>query len=203
MISPYLIHKERLTLNAKIRAFLFHDLTPFAGQKTYTGTNFLVPGGNGVRHYNIYLIENDVAQVYFSKELQILQLFLEAERCTSPKHLEILQKQIDYITRPIPVTRIEHDLNKTLGERSDYNTSSYAYTLDLVDKQSNAELYLNKHCIMNKASGDFEAETMFFEILRNIDPCFLAMEFHKHRCGWLNPIKPNYFIRMSPPLSRE
>lgn len=150
-----------------------------------------------MRHFNIYLIEDEVAQMYFNDEPKILQLFLEAEESVSPQHLETLQKQIDYITRSIPIVRIEQELDMTLGNRDDYNFSPQAHLLDMADKPSNAKLSLTKHCVMITASGGYEAETTFFEVLRNTDPCFLAMEFRQHRCGWLNPIRHAHFIRTS------
>ncbi|UTW70984.1 sporulation inhibitor of replication protein SirA [Anaerobacillus sp. HL2] len=38
-------------------------------------------------------------------------------------------------------------------------------------------------------TGTYQAETIFFEILRQINPCFFAVDFENRNYGWLNPVK--------------
>ena len=42
--------------------------------------------------------------------------------------------------------------------------------------------------------GIKQSSTVFFEVLRKVSPCFLAMDFNMKRYGWLNPVKERNFV---------
>jgi hypothetical protein len=146
-----------------------------------------------VRKYKIYLLENDIASLYFGKESKLYHLFLEYERATEMKR-SVIQKQIHYISKPIPSLHIRKLLNNTLNSRTDYRTEREGHVLKIVSPPSQARLVINESHILLQAEGSFEAETIFFEVLRKYDPCFLAMDFQLDRYGWLNPIKQRKFV---------
>ena len=52
-----------------------------------------------------------------------------------------------------------------------------------------ATLEVGESMIVVKASGSYEAETAFFEVLRKIESSFLAVDLDHQRFGWLKPMK--------------
>lgn len=147
-----------------------------------------------MRHYHIYLIEDEVAEAFFGEESKLFHLFLEAETATSSSHSKTLQKQIDYITKPICKRSIEKNMKETLGFRHGYYTCSDSHLLKIPGMESRAELGFHDNFMLIKSSGHFEAETTFFEVLRQSERCLLAMEFREHRYGWLKPVKHTHII---------
>lgn len=147
-----------------------------------------------MRHYHIFLIEDEVAETFFGEESKLFHLFLEAEKASTFPQIQTLQKQVDYITKPIFYPDMEKKLEVSLSNRGDYYTRPGYHLLQSNVGESRAELSLGKRRMLMKASGSFEAETTFFEVLRQQERCFLAMEFHQQRYGWLNPIKQTHFV---------
>ena len=150
-------------------------------------------GGGEMRQYHIYLIEEEFASHYFGRESKIYQLFLEYEKMSCEKKA-LLRQQIDFVTRPIPSLKIHQILEAYLTKRVDYTMRRNVHALQIRNLQSEAQLVVHDRYILLEASGSFEAETMFFEILRKYDSCFLAMDFTANRYGWLNPIKERKFV---------
>jgi hypothetical protein len=147
-----------------------------------------------VRHYQIYLIEEEIAQIYFGEESKLFQLFLEAEKTTAPLKSEVLQKQVDYITKPLDIPVMKQAIEEALQHRTDYFIYPNVHLLDDGKGRSQAKLMIDTTRLHISASGNYEAETTFFEELRKCQPSFLAMDFNNHRYGWLNPIKQANFI---------
>lgn len=146
-----------------------------------------------MRQYEIYLIEEEFASHYFGRESKIYQLFLEYYRTTSMKKV-LLQKQIHFITKPIPSSIIHQLVKAKLKKRKDYVQTKQSYQIQMPNGRSTAELEINDHFIIIKSTGTYEAETIFFEILRKYSSCFLAMDYEHNRYGWLNPIKMRKFV---------
>jgi hypothetical protein len=150
------------------------------------------PGGCTLRHYYIYSIEDKVAEMFFGEESKLFHLFLEAKTTRSYSRLQILRKQIDYITKPIAASVLENGICNALRYRNDYDPSEGYHLLKMCN--SRAALTLTEGCMLMESSGNFEAETTFFEILRRLQRCLLAMDFHEQRYGWLNPIKQTNLV---------
>jgi hypothetical protein len=141
------------------------------------------------RHYYLYLIEDEFASHYFGRESVIYQLFRDYHWTNLTREEYILiSKQVDYITKPIPLHFMHKRLNVELCE-FDYVQINSLYRAVLPHGKGCATFMMKERHIEVLASGDFEAETIFFEILRKINPCFLAMDFRTRRYGWLNPVK--------------
>lgn len=147
-----------------------------------------------VRHYYIYLIEEEFASHYFGRESKIYHLFQDFHWTTaSSAHGSTIEKQIQYITKPIPILFIHQLLGSHLSKRSDYQMFHHIHKIVLKGNVGNATLIVKNRHFELSSEGSFEAETIFFEVLRKFDPCFLAMDFKGERYGWLNPIKERNF----------
>ncbi|OIJ09999.1 hypothetical protein BKP35_16090 [Anaerobacillus arseniciselenatis] len=146
-----------------------------------------------MRHYHIYLLEPEVAANYFGKEWLIFQLFIEGETANTELK-EIVQKQIKYISSTLPSLKIRKNLDQTLKMRSDFYVLNEHYYLDVKALESKAVLKDHGHFITVSASGSYQAETVFFEILRKVNSCFFAVDFGNKNYGWLNPVKQVNYI---------
>lgn len=140
-----------------------------------------------MRSYQIYLIEDEFARHYFGREKIFFNLFLEYIQ-SSDWHKDILQKQIEYITKKIPANNVHFSLEQSLQRKQGYLTQNGVYYLK-TKSNSKAAVYIQEHSIILKAEGDFDAETTFFECIRKCEASFLALDFENKRYGWLKPIK--------------
>ena len=146
-----------------------------------------------MRRYHIYLVEEEFASHYFGREAKIYELFSEYEFAVG-EHKAQLRKQIDYVTRPIPTLHIHQCIDSLLRIRTDYQNERNIHTLMVNSNKSEAKMVVHDRFLLLESSGNYEAETIFFEVLRKYDSCFLAMDFSLHRYGWLNPIKERKFV---------
>lgn len=146
-----------------------------------------------VRNYQLYLIEDDVAAHYFGREQLLYRLFQEHER-SKGRLKQIIQNQIAYITKPLQVLRIHQMIQKQLGLNKGFKGEHGTFFLELNGKVSMAYLKVGENSIWIKASGNYEAETAFFEVLRKGEASFLAIDLDHHRYGWLKPIKERKFV---------
>ncbi|MBA9029251.1 MULTISPECIES: sporulation inhibitor of replication protein SirA [Bacillaceae] len=140
-----------------------------------------------MRSYQIYLIEDEFARHYFGREKIFFNLFLEYIQ-SSNWHKDILQKQIEYITKKIPASNIHYSFEQSLQRKQGYLSQNGVYYLK-VKSNSKATVYIHDQSIILKAEGDFDAETTFFECIRKCEASFLAIDFENKRYGWLKPIK--------------
>ncbi|WP_409305545.1 sporulation inhibitor of replication protein SirA [Peribacillus sp. SCS-155] len=146
-----------------------------------------------MRSYHIYLIEEEFAQHYFGREKIFLNLFMEYTRSSGGQR-RILQKQIDYITRPIPVLKIQQSINDYLFYKEDVSYKDGVYYIQKNSGNSRAALQINKEHLILQAEGEYDAETAFFESIRKCETSFLAFDIKNQRCGWLKPIKERKFV---------
>jgi hypothetical protein len=144
-----------------------------------------------MRRYDLYIIDGEVARDYFGKEAKLNQLFHAAFYEEKPEHRLQLERQVNYITKPIPMFRLKTLLARALKEVTDYilDTKDWEFTLKSVDSRRIMRLQLDdKKCVL-WSSGDLLTETLIFDKLREIDPYFLAVDRANERSGWLRPIK--------------
>ncbi|ADV92692.1 sporulation inhibitor of replication protein SirA [Bacillus subtilis] len=146
------------------------------------------------RHYYTYLIKEEFANHYFGRESVMFELFQDYHWTSLEKQqYEMTEKQIQYITQPIPILHMHQRLKMNLN-KTDYRQLDYIYRIALPKAKGHATFMMKEHMIEIVASGDYEAETIFFEVLRKVSPCFLAMDFNSKRYGWLNPVKERNFV---------
>ena len=140
-----------------------------------------------MREYNVYLMNEEVAREYFGQESKLFQLFLEEMRCNE-KNKEIVQKQISYITQPIPALRLQKIFAQNLKNNLAYQSHEHSHYVNIA-QGGQAELAIFPSKLTLKVSGGFDTETVFFEMFRKLSPCFFAVDIHHYRYGWVNPIK--------------
>ncbi|RFU68362.1 sporulation inhibitor of replication protein SirA [Bacillus sp. V59.32b] len=146
-----------------------------------------------MREYRIYLIEGEFAHHYYGREKLFFNLFLEYTN-SSGKQKSILQKQIEYITKPVPLEALVNILEIQSLKKKGFTCKEGVYYLEKSYGRSRAALKLNREYMVLQAEGDFEAETSFFECIRKYDSDFLAMDLENNRYGWLQPIKERKFV---------
>ncbi|WP_339145900.1 MULTISPECIES: sporulation inhibitor of replication protein SirA [unclassified Sutcliffiella] len=143
-----------------------------------------------MRQYMIYLIEEEVAKHYSGNELKLFQLFQQYEQ-EEPLH-SIIKQQVDYVTIPIPTFPLQQSLEHALKNSAGYKRVAYQHQIEKVD--STAKLSIFEKYLKLSSTGSFEAEAIFFEIIRKQAPYFLAIDTSSNRYGWLQPIKQRKFV---------
>jgi hypothetical protein len=139
-----------------------------------------------VRRYDIFLIEEEVASVYIGKEELLFQLFKERKHHNlTPKF--ILDKQIDYVTRPIPSYKIDNFIKEEMKNCSNYHYNHLLHKINEPNGQAELKIY-EKYLILT-TEGDLETEMIFFELLRKMETCYLAIDYTNTKYGWLKPIR--------------
>ncbi|WP_332633692.1 sporulation inhibitor of replication protein SirA [Halalkalibacter flavus] len=147
-----------------------------------------------MRHYELYIFEEDVARQYYGQEAKLFYLFLEHEKARGNQK-EILRKQIEFITKPIPALLLQQKLKQDLVKIEGYKKKKNTHVIDIPDRDSKVELVIGADALYLTAVGSFDVETMFFEILRKCEPTFFAFTIEEHRYGWLKPIKQEDLLR--------
>jgi hypothetical protein len=146
-----------------------------------------------MRVYQLYLIEDEFANHYFGRERMFFDLFLESETAVGELNI-VLQRQIQYITKPIPALRLHQMIHQQLSKLRGYLAQNGSYFVELAGKTSNARLTIEDKFLTVAADGSYEAEAIFFEVLRKCETSFLAIDMENHRYGWLKPIKERKFV---------
>lgn len=146
-----------------------------------------------MRNYRIYLIVDEFAHHYFGREKLFFNLFLEYT-LSSGRQKGILQKQIEYITKPVPAAALQNILEKLSLRNKDFLCKDGVYYIEKKYGKSRAALKLDDEYIQLHADGDFEAETAFFECIRKYESSFLAIDLENNRYGWLKPVKERKFV---------
>lgn len=145
-----------------------------------------------MRAYQLYLIEDEFASHYFGRERMFFQLFKEYEQ-SSGEMKSILSKQIEFVTKPIPGLKLHQYIHQQLQKKKGFLTEKSAYYIEM-GKRSRAKLEVFDRCLVLEAAGSYEAETVFFEVLRKSESSFLAVDLKHHCYGWLKPIKERKFV---------
>ncbi|MFD2616788.1 sporulation inhibitor of replication protein SirA [Terrilactibacillus laevilacticus] len=143
-----------------------------------------------MRQYMIYLIEEEISRYYFGKEHKLYEFFLEAKQDHQPRMKQLIQKQMDYIVRPISYSEISKILQRHCRCLSHANM----FSLNCSNGTSSAKLMIQEKEIKLLSKGYYDAEATFLEILRQFDKHFFAIDYASHQFGWLNPIKDAYYI---------
>jgi hypothetical protein len=146
-----------------------------------------------MRVYQLYLIEDEFTNHYFGRERMFFDLFSE-EKHSYGELKKIIQKQIQYITKPIPALRIHQVINQHLAKLKGYMSENGHYRVELAGRTSIATLSVKDGYVLVQAEGNYEAEAIFFEVLRKCEASFLAIDIDHGRYGWLKPIKERKFV---------
>lgn len=145
-----------------------------------------------MRTYFIYLIEDEVADYFYGREIKFYELFA-ANRRVKGELQEIIKKQIQFITKPLPYLELHHHLSSSVHKR-EMKIKGKTYYIGTSRTGKRAELLIGKRCLELHALGDFESESVFFEVLRKFDGRFLAVDIENNRYGWIKTVKERKFV---------
>ncbi|PLR94822.1 sporulation inhibitor of replication protein SirA [Bacillus sp. T33-2] len=146
-----------------------------------------------MRSYQLYLIEDEFASHYFGRERMFYQLFKEYSK-SSGELRAIILKQINFITKPIPVLRVHQLLHQQLSGRNDFRADQGSYYIEQSKSTDRATLRVYDRSLLVESDGSVDTETIFFEVLRKCETSFLAIDLESKRYGWLKPIKERKFV---------
>ena len=145
-----------------------------------------------LRTYQIHLIVDEFASHFFGRERVIFHLFKEFEESFG-EFKQTLEKQIRYITKPMQKLKINHVLTHSLQNNQYFYKNGDIFYLDM-NGQSFAQLEIQEQSLVMTSWGNYEAETVFFEVLRKMESTFLAIDSGRQRCAWLKPINERKFV---------
>ncbi|UCZ51627.1 sporulation inhibitor of replication protein SirA [Bacillus shivajii] len=140
-----------------------------------------------MRIYYVYVIREEFASLYYGLEQKLFRLFLE-NRQSNGKLKEITKMQIEYISEKVDQNELYDYLLANVQNTKGMNVCN-GEKLTINHKRSYAELTMKDQFVQIQAEGLLDAEVTFFELLRQYNPYFLAMDFKSNRCGWLKPIR--------------
>lgn len=147
-----------------------------------------------MRAYQLYLIKDEIASHYVGKERMFYQLFKDYNSAEGELK-SIISKQIEYLTKPLPVLRIHQLLYQQLSKHTGFRVEQGTYHLRSNKLPSTATLKIvNDRTLLVESDGSLEAETIFFEVLRKSETSFMAVDIDSTRYGWLKPIKERKFV---------
>lgn len=125
------------------------------------------------RHYYTHLIKDEFANHYFGRETAMFELFRDYHWTDlTPQEYQMTEKQVQYITEPIPVIHMHQRLQLHLNRMS-YSRLDSIYRLTLPGEKGRATFMMKDSLIEIAASGDYEAETIFLRFCVKSAPVFL------------------------------
>ncbi|REJ14251.1 MAG: hypothetical protein C6P37_14805 [Caldibacillus debilis] len=139
-----------------------------------------------MKRYEMYLIDEQVADFFYGRERKFYNLFKEYEGSAPPKK-EILEKQIDFITKPIPVLTIHSQIIRLLEGRQDFYIRQGKLVIE--NHRGKACLQIDQRAILLESNGYGEGENTFLDLLKKTEYNFLAIDRENGRYGWLKPLK--------------
>jgi hypothetical protein len=145
-----------------------------------------------LREYKIYLIREPLSIEFYGREHKIYHLVSEYIN-SSIELKKIIEKQLQYITEPIPLFELHTFIRKSNPYQVYFHEETGEYLLELADG-GNAQLKICPQELILNANGTLETETIFFEILRKFRSTFLAVDVKDERYGWLKPIAFQKYI---------
>ena len=149
--------------------------------------------GEEMRSCQLYLIEEEFAKHFYGRERKFYQLFKDY-RTAQGEMKAALAKQIEFITKPVPVLRVHQFLHQQLSRVQGFQADQGIYRIMKNNASSIATIQVNERFLQVESTGDLEAETIFFEVLRKNETSFLAVDVPGYRYGWLKPMKERKFV---------
>ncbi|WP_026689800.1 sporulation inhibitor of replication protein SirA [Alteribacter aurantiacus] len=141
-----------------------------------------------MRTYEVFLINEEVAYIYYGFESKLFHLFKEHQQATKPLK-EITGRQVHYILKPFDHKDLNEWLHDKLKDNKSYSSSLFYHALQFNDKKSQATIEVKADRLVIQSSGTFEAEMLLFDTLKKYDDFFLAVDYDREKYGWLRPLK--------------
>jgi|GEM_PF-1771907 len=148
-----------------------------------------------MRLYEIYLIRQHVANDYFGKDDKLFQLFIETKTVRDAHLIQILNKQIKYVTRHIVATAVYQCIEKNVRMTQHKKMYRTWKNLRIVDDKGSINLRCFSDQLIIEATGSLNQEAWMFEALRTLDDYFLAIDCQNCMSGWLKPPKTVSLVR--------
>ncbi|SDI96141.1 sporulation inhibitor of replication protein SirA [Natribacillus halophilus] len=138
-----------------------------------------------MHRYDIYLLRPEVARQFIQLESKLFRLFKEYETVPSIHHE--VQKQVDYICRPISIHHLGAWLSSsTMTDFHPDENDSYVY---YVEEDEGVKLTMSERRLQIWSTLDREDEWVWFDKLQTYDPYFFACDIKREKYGWLKPMK--------------
>lgn len=145
-----------------------------------------------MRKYSIYLIKDEFAEYFYGRESKFYRLFA-AQGSNINKQDNIIKKQINYITRPLPFLALHKLLSEAVQDKK-IVIKGKVYCTGNAKGNNGAELAIEENSLYLIAWGGFESESVFFEVLRKFEGHFFAIDRENERYGWVKPVKERKYI---------
>ncbi|WP_374723236.1 sporulation inhibitor of replication protein SirA [Peribacillus tepidiphilus] len=146
-----------------------------------------------MRNYQIYLIHDEFARHYMGREKMFFGLFMDYKH-SSGELTEIIERQIDYVTKPIPVLSLRHRLEQEFMKNKHFHLDNGVYYVQKIKGNGRARIDIQPKSISLTIEGQYDAEAIFFECFRKCESFLLAIDLEHGRYGWLKPIKERKFV---------
>ncbi|MCU9611961.1 sporulation inhibitor of replication protein SirA [Caldibacillus lycopersici] len=144
-----------------------------------------------MRQCEMYIIDDLFANYYYGRERMFFNLFKECVESRAQQQ-EILLKQINYITKPIPTLRIHTHIMQHLQTRNDFFIKKGVYSIE--NKRGTARLKINERHLTIESTGSIDSEMYFMEVLRSTEYNILALDLKNERYGWVKPLRERKFV---------
>ncbi|MED1201897.1 sporulation inhibitor of replication protein SirA [Heyndrickxia acidicola] len=146
-----------------------------------------------MRTYQIYLIEEEFADYFYGRERMFFELFSQYQ-VVSGRLKNIIERQIRFITKPLPVLHLHHLLNQSFLRNKEFILEGRYYRYVLPESDDSVELLIEDHRLQLNAWGNYDTESIFFEELRKFDGRLLAVDTEHAQFGWIKPVKTRKYI---------
>ncbi|MDQ0214664.1 hypothetical protein J2S13_001061 [Oikeobacillus pervagus] len=146
-----------------------------------------------MRSYQIYWVVDEFANYFYGRERVFFNLFSEWKK-TDGIEKTILEKQVQFITRPIPYLHIHRLLHHFFQKRKGFMNEGRVYQIHFPKKSNYSILRVEDRKLLISAKGSYDAESIFFEPLEHFHGRLLAIDFENERYGWLKPIKERKYV---------
>jgi len=142
--------------------------------------------------YELYIIDDRFANYFYGREKMFFNLFQEYENARG-RLKNILARQVEYITKPIPALKIHKLLIQLLQTRSDFYIHNGDYYIE--NRTGLAKLTLEERKLIIESTGNMDCELTFLEILRKSEFNFYAVEIERNQYGWVRPFRIKKFVQ--------
>ncbi|MBB6449206.1 hypothetical protein HNR44_001155 [Geomicrobium halophilum] len=137
-----------------------------------------------MHRYDIYLLRPEIAHQYFQMEIKLFQLFKEYETIRSIQ--SILQKQVDYICRPISIQHLVEWFSSLQMYKNESDSERYFFSLQ---GEKGVKVTVSERRVQIFSMLGLENEWIWFDQLQMYDPYFFACDIQREKYGWLKPMK--------------
>ncbi|WP_409253839.1 sporulation inhibitor of replication protein SirA [Bacillus sp. SCS-153A] len=146
-----------------------------------------------MKSYRLYWIEDEIAEYFYGRERSFYNLFSESKFSYGVMK-ELLNKQIQYITRTIPFLPFSRAILHALGHSKGCTQEDNQFYVESPCGKNTAKISIVDNYIEVIIEGHSDWEAFIFEMLRKLDGRLLAIDIENEQFGWLKPIKVRKYI---------